>query len=186
MKNKLSIFIILVISSIFIAGLYGIIHDQITYTISNEYYTKFKFIQFELLDSADMKMKNPRIGVSIVGFMATWWMGLFIGLILSLVGLIHPIQNYFKITMKAFGITILTTLIFEILGFGYGKIFLMNINLNWYFPENLIDKNAFIVVGSIHNFGYLGGLIGLIIGLIFSISKSKTNLFSFFIRSKRV
>jgi hypothetical protein len=34
-----------------VAGLFGIIHDEISYSVSNEYFTKFKFIQFRLLDT---------------------------------------------------------------------------------------------------------------------------------------
>ena len=73
-----------------IGGLYGILHDQLTYTISPEYYTKFKFYQFGLMDIGNEAIfPNTRIEVSAVGFMATWWMGLPIGLILGLVGLVH-------------------------------------------------------------------------------------------------
>jgi hypothetical protein len=35
----------------------------------------------------------------------------------------------------------------------------------WYIPENLQDIKAFISVGEMHNFSYLGGLIGLPFGV---------------------
>lgn len=34
------------------AGLYGVLHDQVTYTISPEYFTKLKFEQFAYADFA--------------------------------------------------------------------------------------------------------------------------------------
>ena len=56
-----------------------------------------------------------------------------------------------------------------IVGFLYGRFFISN--LNWKFPENLIDKNNYIIVGSIHNFSYLGGILGLISGIVFQFKK---------------
>lgn len=47
-----------------IAGTYGILHDQITYSISSEYFTHLKFYQFEY---ADFGLHN-RFFVTIIGF----------------------------------------------------------------------------------------------------------------------
>ncbi|WP_321516153.1 hypothetical protein [Marinifilum fragile] len=45
MKKFLTLLLLILIASM-LGGVYGMLHDQITYTISEEYYTKFKFIQF--------------------------------------------------------------------------------------------------------------------------------------------
>ena len=50
-----------------IAGAYGILHDQITYTISPEYFTKLKFEQFHY---ANFGLPR-RVFVGEVGFLAT-------------------------------------------------------------------------------------------------------------------
>ena len=44
--RKILNFFLIILASILIAGIYGILHDQITYTISYEYFTLFKFEQF--------------------------------------------------------------------------------------------------------------------------------------------
>src|SRR6185436_19046100 len=88
--KKLPTLLLIIILTAIIGGVYGILHDQITYTISPEYYTKFKFYQFGLIDTGNEAIfPNPRFQVSLVGFMATWWMGLLIGVILGVTGLIH-------------------------------------------------------------------------------------------------
>ena len=46
-----------------LAGLYGILHDEITYTISPEYFTRLKFYQF---DYADFGLP-PRVLVAEIG-----------------------------------------------------------------------------------------------------------------------
>lgn len=175
MKKTLTVLLIIILSPI-IGGVYGILHDQITYTISPEYYTKFKFYQFGLMDIGNEAIfPNPRIEVSAVGFLATWWMGLPIGLILSLVGLtIKDNKQMFRVVMKAVLITIIVTFITGLIGLIYGKFVLADTELDWSFPDNLIDKKSFIAVGSMHNFSYLGGLIGLIAGMIFILKQRKS------------
>ena len=111
-----------------IAGLYGVINDQITFSISSEYYTKFKFIQFNLANENNIdKIKFPRIFVAIVGFLATWWFGLVLGFILGLFNLIQTSwQKLFKVSFNALLIAILVTFITGILGLFYGFFFLVS------------------------------------------------------------
>ncbi|GAA3967990.1 hypothetical protein [Hymenobacter antarcticus] len=178
MKKFLALILIVIMASL-IGGIYGAIHDQLTYTISPEYYTKFKFIQFELVDEGpEANPANPRVWVAAVGFLATWWMGIPIGLILGLFGLTHTSwQTMFRITIKAFLVTMAVAFTTGIVGLIYGRLVLANkpIELfsNWYIPDNIIDFKSFITVGSMHNFSYAGGVIGLIAGIIYSLGQKK-------------
>ena len=56
----------LLLIAIFIASLYGALHNQINYAVSNEYFTKFKFIQFGLL-SPEI---SERVRAGVVGVLA--------------------------------------------------------------------------------------------------------------------
>jgi len=68
---------------------------------------------------------NPRIEVSAVGLLATWWMGIPIGIILGLAGLIHrDWRTMFNVTFKAFLVTILIAFATGFLGLVYGHIYL--------------------------------------------------------------
>jgi len=158
-----------------IGGLYGIIHDQLTYTISPEYYTKFKFYQFGLMDGGNEAIfPTPRYQVSLVGFMATWWMGLFISIILGILGFIHTEnRQMLLVTMKAMVVTMIIALATGFIGLAYGKWVLAKTGVSWQLPENLVDKENFIAVGSMHNFSYLGGAAGLIAAIIYSIRQRK-------------
>ncbi len=132
LKKILTLLLIIVIASV-IGGIYGIVHDQFTYSnFSGKYYTKFKFYQFGLMDTGNEAIfPNPRLYVSIVGILATWWMGAIIGSILGLVGLVH------KDSKQMFRSLV------------YGKLYLAGVGVSWPLPENLIDRNNFIAVGSI-------------------------------------
>lgn len=181
--HKFLAFILILIIAPILGSIYGIIHDQITYTISTEYYTKFKFIQFGLENlgenigtdiNPEIQLKNPRLGAGIVGLMATWWVGMFIGIILAIVGLTHRNgKEMFISTIKAFILTVIIALFTGFFGFIYGKIFSINNTSSLYLPKNTINIDNFIIVGSIHNFSYLGGLIGLIIGIVYSFKQRR-------------
>ena len=183
--NKLIALILILIIAPILGGVYGIIHDQITYSISEEYYTKFKFIQFGLQNwgmgqnvgtekSPEIILQNPRFGASIIGTLATWWVGLIIGIFLGLIGLIHRNgKEMLKATLKSIVLTTGIALLTGLIGLLYGKLFLVGNPPNWYLPDNLIERGTFIMVGSMHNFSYLGGLIGLICGIIFSIRQKR-------------
>jgi hypothetical protein len=174
LKKLLTLILIIGLAPL-IGGLYGILHDQLTYTISPEYYTKFKFYQFGLMDIGNEAIfPNPRIEVSAVGFMATWWMGLPIGLILGLVGLVHKDnKQMFRSTLKAIVVTVIVAFATGLIGLAYGKLYLADTGVDWWLPDNLIDTKNFIAVGSMHNFSYLGGLTGLIAGTMYSIRQKR-------------
>ena len=171
-RKILTIFLVGLMASV-MAGFYGVINDQITFSISSEYYTKFKFIQFNLANENNIdKIKFPRISVSIVGFLATWWFGLVLGFF----NLIQTSwQNLFKVSFNALLIAILVTFITGMLGLFYGFFFLSHQSRSnfeeWFIPYNLENFRNFIAVGSMHNFSYIGGILGLIVAIFYSYKK---------------
>ncbi len=147
-----------------VAGVYGIIHDQITYTISPEYFTRFKFEQFSY---ADLGL-GERAFVIAIGFLATWWVGFFAGWFLWRLGVdkyCNPpaIRNI----IKRFTWIIASGLVCGSLGFCYAKYRLQKDAFEDWLAYSeaigVVDHGAFMTVGQIHNFGYLGALIGLVI-----------------------
>lgn len=153
------------------AGLFGIIHDQISYTVSPEYYTKFKFIQFKIPDYF-----HDRIGAAIVGWNATWWFGLILGIILLVFirkDLSH--EGFLSRAMKTIGLILLLSISIAVLGLLFGFLFLEVSSPNWIIPEEVLAKRNYLAVGSMHTFAYVGGIIGLIVGMRYhkKINKAK-------------
>ena len=64
----------------FIAGLYGALHDQLSFSISSEYFTRYEYLQFDIEPAS---FDGDRFTVAVIGFLATWWVGAFIGLFLG-------------------------------------------------------------------------------------------------------
>src|SRR5580658_3836306 len=111
--RKVATFLLIVLVAIVIACLYGVGHDQVTYTISPEYYTKFKFIQFNLADSiAAQHMTQPRSAVVMVGVEATWWLGFYVGVIIAGFALLFRNRDrMFAVAMQSLGIILLLAII---------------------------------------------------------------------------
>ena len=169
LMKKFGILILIILSTTIFASLYGAIHDQLSYTISPEYFTKFKYAQFGL---EPVWFGGDRQTVAVIGILATWWTGTFIGLWHGVVGLIHKDNKIMlNVICNAILINLITAFSIGLIGFIYGKIYLSKTGVNWRLPANLIDIENYIAVGSMHNFSYLGGLIGLMIGIGYQLRK---------------
>ncbi|HEY4289578.1 MAG TPA: hypothetical protein VGN00_20900 [Puia sp.] len=172
--RKFAIFFLIILVATVIAAIYGVGHDQVTYSISPEYYTKFKFIQFNLADSAAAQhMTQPRSAVVMTGVKATWWMGVLIGVVLGLVGFIFPdADSMFSSVLQALWLVLLVVILAGVAGGLYGHYVLAEKGVSWWMPLDLKDRTAYITVGSIHNFSYAGGAVGVLAGVIFLVVRN--------------
>lgn len=172
--KKVLIFFGIVLLSCLTGALYGVLHDQFTYSIAPEYYTKFKFIQFGLVDW--FPVDDPaqvRWAVAIVGALATWWFGLICGIVLGLMGFFHKDwRSMLRVTMKAFGLVILVAIVVGLIGLLIGWFLFRGTDgeniVHFNFPKNLDHFTQYMMVGSMHNASYIGGALGLIVGLVYS------------------
>ena len=147
------------IVAVLAAGAFGVLHDQISYTVSSEYFTRFKFLQFHLLDAG----VPERVRAAKVGFLASWWMGLPLGLLTGVVGFIHPNASQMgKALLLSLAVIVGFTLAFALAGLTYGFFQTTTLDLNnyagWFLPQGLEHPRNFICAGYMHNSAYLGGL----------------------------
>lgn len=150
-----------------VAGLYGMLHDQLSYTISPEYFTRFKFIQFRLEGQLDRPF---RVLAAIVGFRATWWVGIYLGVVQGFTGLMQTSPHrMLRAVSRGVLLNLLTALVTGLIGLYIGYYELAKTGVSWTLPPGLSDQRAFIAVGSMHNFGYLGGAIGAIVGVGYQV-----------------
>jgi hypothetical protein len=169
--RKIGVLILLLLLTPLVAGFYGAVHDQITYTISADYFTKFKYGQFGF--EPDW-FGGHRQTVAVIGFLSAWWTGIPIGIINGLTGLIYrDAAIMFRMTFNSLGLILLVTVIAGCVGYIYGSCFPADEDIQANVPADVADKSAFIVVGTIHTFSYLGGVIGLISGVIYHIAQRR-------------
>jgi hypothetical protein len=151
----------------FLAGFYGVLHDQITYSISAEYFTRLKFAQFHYADFG----LPPRVFVGEIGFLATWWVGFIAGWLLARVVVpTLPAEQARAQCLRGFAIIVACALIAAVVGFGVGILHGADANFSaWQgFAARLgvMDLRSFVRVAYIHNASYLGGFVGLVIAII--------------------
>lgn len=168
--KKIFTFFLLLLIAIILAGFYGILHDQFTYTVSPEYFTKFKFHQFGL----DGMAVPDRARVSMVGLLASWWMGIPIGLLVGGSGFIQQgWRRMLKVSLCAFGLVIAVTLSVGFCGLLYGYLRTNTIDLSnysgWFIPDDVLNLRRFLCVGYMHNATYLGGAISIFMACFFQV-----------------
>ena len=150
-----------------LAALYGAIHDQVSYTIAPEYFTKLKFAQFAWANIG----LSPRWYASEIGILATWWVGLIAGWLLARGGIVElPSQERWRATWRSFSIVAVITLGGGALGMAYGSNIAsrdLSAWSRWQRVLQLNDLPAFVTVAWLHNGGYLGALIGLIVAIVY-------------------
>ena len=162
--KRLFLILVLFILACGMAGLHGAIHNQISYSISPEYFTCYKFPQFRISETL-----YGRLGAAIVGWKAAWWMGLLIGLVLIPWGSVRlKDPAFFRMMLLVFSIVTVTALIVGFAALGVAMFVLDENNVGEISRfGNAIEKGvAFQQAGTMHNFSYLGGFIGLLVGVV--------------------
>ena len=159
------------IFSVAVAILYGIANDQLTVTISPEYFAYGKGLADKLGPHFDRDPLRFRWEAAKVGIQATWAVGLLIGVSLLLANNSKPdrptVSDRFLVGRLP-RVIVVTIVCATLLGFaGYRGM------LAWViddFAEMLrrdqFRPRRFMAVYGIHLGGYIGGLLGTIIAVL--------------------
>src|SRR5262245_3154651 len=144
------------------AGLYGALHDQVSYTISPEYFTRLKFYQFQ---SADFGWPR-RAFAAEVGFLATWWVGLIGGWVLARAGLAELAERTERgQVLRSFALAAAVAAVVGGAGALLGTMVTLSGDLSawagWQERLGLRDLRAFVIVAYLHVASYLGAVLGL-------------------------
>ncbi|WP_432672810.1 hypothetical protein [Flavobacterium sp. SM2513] len=159
-----------ILFSILIASLFGILNNQITYSISPEFYTKSLFPLFGFVEYG---LNTPKTTAAIIGVWSTWWLGLLIGIVIGFTSLIHDTSSIMKKEIKkSLFITIASVIVFGVLGYVFGQIYLQDNLITFGFKGTQEQLKNYHIAGFIHDFEYLGGIIGLLVAVYFQV-KSK-------------
>ncbi len=162
---KWLLFPLLIAIACLVAGLYGALHNQISYTVALEYFHVLKFPQFGI--PADL---HNRLGAAVVGVAASWWMGLVIGVPVMALGLrIQGNARYFRTGMRAIGLVIGISAICAITTLGLLTLIATpELAAQFNLPPSVTDRVAFLRAGAMHEGSYAGGLLGLLAALFYT------------------
>jgi hypothetical protein len=161
---------LLALAGALIAGTFGIVHDQITYTISPEYFTRMKFDQFRAADFGFPR----RVFVAEIGFLATWWVGLIAAWFLSRIAL-PKFESPEKRVINAMAVIVGVTTAFAIFGYFSGPILFGN-RADWreaLDSMGVIHATAFNRVAAIHLGSYAGAFLGWIAMMVLFVKRGE-------------
>jgi hypothetical protein len=148
-----------------LGGIYGALHDLITYSISDEYFTRLKFAQFSHIDMGS----RPQVFAAQIGFIAAAAVGLAAGWFVARTAVpVWPARVAFRKSMSAFLLMIMTAASagaagdFIGLKTGFGGMLWNDLCASL----DVSDVPAFLRVALIHTAGYVGALAGLVLAII--------------------
>lgn len=150
-----------------LAGIYGALNDEITYSISHEYFTCLKFPQFHYIDLGF----PPRVYVAEIGFVAAACAGFFAGWFLARVTVPGSLPG------AALRRTLTGLLLVWASAFAAATVaFLVGVSRGpdpdysgWREIEaraGILDLPGFVRVAYIHNASYAGAAIGLVAAIL--------------------
>jgi hypothetical protein len=151
-----------------LAGAYGALHDQVSYTISPEYFTKLKFHQFSYANFG----WPERVFAAEIGFLASWWVGLIGGWLLARAGLDQlPAARRRTCMVKAFACVAMVAVVLAAGGALVGDAVCRGDALaGWKETQQALgirDLPGFVIVACLHSGSYLGGLVGIIAAVVY-------------------
>ncbi len=159
----------LALAGALIAGGFGALHDQVTFSISPEYFTRMKFQQFAAWDFGWPR----RVFVSEIGFLASWWVGLIAGWFLARLAM-PKFSEPGKQVMRAMAIIIGCAVVLGTAG-NFAGTALYGQREGWkeaLAAMGVTDLRHFEQVAGIHLGSYLGALLGWVVMMVrFSFAK---------------
>lgn len=162
---RIFILISLIFCGTLISCLYGILHDQITYTISSEFYNLVRFPTQNIASDA------ARWGALQIAVINSWKIGFIISLIVAVTGLIHfNNRKIIRFTLESFLLVVITAASITCLGIIVGFFHQFDESR---LAETIVQKSNFLLVQSIHNSTYIGGLIGMFVGIYWQFNRRK-------------
>ncbi|CBL46468.1 Hypothetical protein HDN1F_28850 [gamma proteobacterium HdN1] len=145
------------------AGLYGAAHNQISYTISPEYFTNIKFAQFGWL----LVGFGDRVNAGLIGFSAACWFGTICGTLIAFrMRHIEDRQRFIRFAFFRLVLVLITSALvaFGVSFYSYSQdasallAYWQHTSTHYRIKEPL----SFAVVAQMHRMSYVGGVIGML------------------------
>ena len=162
-------FTFIVFISTILACVFGALHNQISFTVSNEFFKNYLFGNFR---TYEWNIKNERILASIVGIFGTYWVGFLMGIAFGIIYIFTNTEQKFKKILPAILITLFFAFFGSIVGFILGK-FIPIENSGVFMDFGTNNPQNYVCAALMHRISYYFGLLGLIFGVIYLLKNRK-------------
>jgi len=161
--GKFPIYVMLLAIAAIAAGLFGMLHNQVSYTVGPTYFTGLKFDQFAIADALP-----ERIGAAMVGWQASWWMGPLVAFPAYTLGLVlvPTARSYLAAGLSGLIVVVGTATVFAALGLIAALAVVAGGVVDGHIPTPTgVDEADFVRAGFMHEASYLGGAVGAVLAL---------------------
>ena len=137
-----------------------------TFSISQEYFTRLKFSQFHYADFG----LPPRVFVAEIGFLATWWVGLAAAWFIARITVpVFPRAAAFRHSVRGFSIIFASAVAAAIVGYLASLLHGPDYSAweDFASTRGVLDLPGFVRVAYLHNASYLGGVVGLTAAILY-------------------
>lgn len=156
--------------SILVASIFGAIHNQVSYSISSEFFQNYLFGKFGI---NEWGISSDITKASIVGIIGTYWVGAILGIIYSIIYLFLNVENKFQIIIKSIFINILVSIIGSLFAFLIAYFFISPEKSGVFMDFGTMYPKKYIEAAYMHTGSYYGGVLGLFLGITFLLNKNK-------------
>ena len=163
------------LACVILALLYGVLNDQITTTISWEYFAYGKFAHDTLPPGEPPNSPRFRWEAAKIGMKATWTAGLVIGVALLLANNPRkdgrprlPYRRLFRYVAVVFATTVVFSACLGLLGY-FGAFVSFNEDFRDMLANDEWRPRRFMAVYGVHLGGYAGGLLGAALAVVLVI-----------------
>lgn len=164
MRTKPFVFLLLCLTAMVTAGLFGALHNQLSFSVGASYFYDLKFQQFGVAQGMP-----PRLGAAQVGWMASWWMGLGMGLPAFLIGWFRSVsaQQFLANGLGVIGLALTCAFLGAFCGLAYAYITDLNA-LVATLPnvDAFSDPEGFVRAAMMHDGSYIGGGVGALVAAL--------------------
>ena len=157
---RFGVFLGLMAIAVLAAAAFGALHNQVSYTVGPDYFHTFKFRQFTI-----PREMAPRLGAMEVGILASWWMGVLMGLPPLVLGLftLRPAGRYWRAGLRAIALAVGVTALTALAGLLFGLVVVTpETAAQVPLPVETQDPVGFLRAGAMHDASYLGGVLGML------------------------
>lgn len=162
--------ILIIIFSIIIASLFGAMHNQISYSVSSEFFTDFLFGNF---GTNEWNLKNERLEASIIGIIGSYWFGLILGIIYVIIFLFMKTENNLKYIKNAILINIGFAFLGSFIAYLIAKFFVSYENSGVFIDFGTQNPQNYLEAAFMHTGSYIGGIAGIVAGIIYLLKSNQ-------------
>lgn len=162
--SKPAAFVILTALATLSAGLFGALHNQLSYSVGATYFHAFMFSEFGLTEA----LRN-RFGAAWIGWQDCWWKGLLVGVPAFALGLVRIDRpaRLLAAGIGAIGAVVLVSLFFAMGGLLIGMIGAGTPMIDdMAVPAEVTDRGSFLRAALMHDGARIGGLVGVLAALL--------------------